>query len=107
MTTVSLVRAEIYNASDASWEVTALENDGSINETTGWASTVQQASYQDLIDVGIITADKIPSDKDTSSKVPYTSQDYGYIVHWILYLDTAKIDSIAATDVTLTATATD
>ena len=25
-----------YSASDASWEVTALENDGSINATTGW-----------------------------------------------------------------------
>jgi len=94
-----------YNAAGGSWTVTALENDGSINSTTGWASAVQQATYQELKDVGIITA--IPDDKEATSKVPYTSQDYGHVVHWILYLDTALVDGVAATDVKVTATATD
>ncbi len=94
-----------YITTSASWDVTELESDGSINATTGWASAVQQATYQDLKDVGIITT--IPDDKEPTSKVPYTSQDYGHVVHWILYLDTEKVTSVANTDVTITATATD
>ncbi len=72
---------------------------------SGWVSYVKQATYQDLLDAKIITA--MPSDKEASSKVPYASQDFGHVVHWILYLDTAKVAGVAATDVTVTATATD
>lgn len=105
-----------YNETGAAWTVTPLtETDTTVNEVTtttydipietGWASAVQQATYQDLKDVGIIT--EIPEDKEPTSLVPYTSQDYGHVVHWILYLDTEKITGVANTDVTITATATD
>ena len=39
--------------------------------------------------------------------VPFTSQAYGHIVHWILYIDTEKLNGLVATDVTVTASATD
>ena len=93
-----------YNAAGASWTVTALTN-GAINTTTGWASAIQQATYQELLDAGII--DALPDNTEATAKVPYTSQDYGHVVHWILYLDTAQIDGVAATNVTVTATAAD
>ena len=92
-----------YNSSSASWTVTALESDGSINSSTGWASAVQQATYQDLLDTGIITS--LPSGVEATYKVPYTSQNYGHVVHWILYLDTSKVTGVTANDVTLQATA--
>ncbi len=95
-----------YNAAGGTWTVTPLTNNA-ISSSTGWASAVQQATYQDLVDVGIITETEIPEDKEPTSKVPYTSQDYGHVVHWILYLDTEKVSGVAATDVTVTATATD
>lgn len=90
-----------------SWNVTALESDGSINSTTGWASAVQQATYAELVKVGKITATEIPSGKDSDDRVPYTSQEYGHVVHWILYLDTEKVYGVVATGVIATATATD
>ena len=93
-----------YNAAGGNWTVTPLTNNA-ISSSTGWASAVQQATYQDLKDVGIISA--IPDDKEATSKVPYSSQDYGHVVHWILYLNTEKVNGVAATDVTVTATATD
>ena len=39
--------------------------------------------------------------------VPETSQEFGHVVHWILYLDTSKVTGVANTNVTVTATATD
>ena len=72
---------------------------------SGWVSYVKKATYQDLLDVKII--DAIPNDKEPTSPVQYTSQDYGHVVHWILYIDTEKVSGVAATDVTVTATATD
>ena len=98
-----------YNTNDGSWTTTPFAKDANnndiINTTTGWASVVQQATYQDLLDAKVIN--ELPANTDATAKVPYNSQTYGHIVHWILYLDTAKFDGVAATDVTVTATATD
>lgn len=72
---------------------------------TGWVSYVKHATYQDLLDVGII--ENLPQDTDAITTVPYNTQIYGHVVHWILYLDTEKVSNVAATDVTVTASATD
>ena len=77
---------------------------------SGWVSYIKKATYQDLLDTKIIEVLPVGSDKvqkKASDEVPYTSQDYGHVVHWILYVDTSKVSGVAATNVTITATATD
>lgn len=57
-------------------------------ETTGsgWSTKITQATYGELLAAGYITA--IPSGKTADQKVPYASQEYGHVVHWIWTLDT-------------------
>ncbi|MBR3645923.1 MAG: hypothetical protein IKN54_05850 [Lachnospiraceae bacterium] len=87
------------------------EQNGKINATKGWSAEITQATYGDLIAAHII--DELPTIGNTTVRVnetdsvPYASQNYGHVVHWTLYLDTAKLSTIAATEVTLEATATD
>ncbi len=71
----------------------------------GWAAEITKATYAELLAAGIIQS--IPTGVEASALVPETSQDYGHVVHWTLYLDTAYVENGAATDVTITATATD
>ena len=76
---------------------------------SGWVSYVKQATYQDLLDANIIQTLPVVNNvkKKATDEVQYNTQEYGHIVHWILYLDTEKITGVAATDVTVTATASD
>ncbi|MCR5765536.1 MAG: hypothetical protein K6G09_06125, partial [Treponema sp.] len=78
---------------------------GDEDEPVGWAAEVSQATYADLLAAGIITA--LPANVEATNRVPETSQDYGHVVHWILYLDTAYVADVASTDVIVTATAKD
>ena len=90
--------------------------------SSGWATSVQQATYGELVKAGIIDASIVTDDISklnttmedgteikylSGANVPYASQDFGHIVHWILYLDTSKISGTADKDVTVTVTAKD
>ncbi|WP_294241880.1 Ig-like domain-containing protein, partial [Pseudobutyrivibrio sp.] len=89
------------------------EANGTINATTGWSVNISKATYGDLLATGLITSiptyirnnEEVPFEED--DEVPYASQNYGHVVHWTLYLDTASLGTIAATDVAVTATASD
>lgn len=93
----------------ANWTLGSSLTDGAIptqaGDSQGWAAEITKATYGELLAAAII--DSIPSGKQASDFVPETSQTYGHVVHWILYLDTAYVENGAATDVTITATATD
>ena len=78
--------------------------DYKIDETRGWASEVRQATYEEIKKAGVPGTEEIAS---TTDLVPEFTQEYGHVVHWTLYLDTEKLDGIAATDVSITATAKD
>ena len=97
-----------YVPSTATWtlgsSLTKVDNEDTI-PAAGWASEIKQATYGELLAVKAITA--LPDGKKATDEVPYTSQDLGHVVHWILYLDTSKITGVAATNVTVTATAND
>ena len=119
----------IATYSNGSWTPkSSLNNDGTIptatGATKGWAAEVKQATYGELLKVGLLDeneAAKVTDDPTelgttvggvkkeylSTSLVPETSQKYGHVVHWILYLDTAYVENVAATDVTVTATAID
>lgn len=111
----------IASYDNSNWSVTALGNDGSINSTTGWASAIQQATYGELVKVGLLDSAKVTDNEAavgtsvngikkeylSTALVPETSQKFGHVVHWILYVNTAKVSGVAAKDVTVTAKASD
>ena len=106
-------------ANAGTWTTTALtETTTTVNGVTtttydipssGWASEIQRATYGELLAAHII--EELPTIGYTTvhadDLVPYASQQFGHVVHWILYLDTAYVQDVAATDVTVIATATD
>lgn len=100
-----------YDADNATWTTNSpMGENNAIDSTKGWAAAVQKATYGDLLKVGIIT--ELPKDVEETDKVKYTTQEYGHVVHWILYVDTAILRDangvIAADkDVKVTATSTD
>ncbi len=78
----------------------------------GWEVSIQQATFGEYKAAGYI--DELPKDSDGRSysentKVPYFSQEYGHVVHWVLNLDTQKLDNTikAKTGVVITASAAD
>lgn len=108
-----------YVFDSATWTTTPLsstQNDDDVTvysiPATGWASEITQATYGDLLDAGItLTEDDeaamTAGTKNRKSIVPYNSQDYGHVVHWTMYIDSSKINGVAARDVKVTAKATD
>ena len=100
-----------YDASSSTWATNSpLGANNAIDTTKGWAAAVKKATYGDLLKVGIIT--QLPEDKEATDTVKYTSQEYGHVVHWILYVDTAILRDASSVigadkDVKVTATATD
>ena len=108
-----------YVFDSATWITTPLsstKNDDDVTvysiPATGWASEITQATYGDLLDAGItLTEDDeaamTAGTKNRTSLVPYNSQDYGHVVHWTMYIDSSKINGVAARDVKVTAKATD
>lgn len=108
-----------YIFDSATWTTTPLssnQNDDDVTvysiPATGWASEITQATYGDLLDAGItLTEDDkaamTAGTKNRTSIVPYNSQDYGHVVHWTMYIDSSKINGVAARDVKVTAKATD
>ena len=108
-----------YIFDSATWTTTPLssnQNDDDVTvysiPATGWASEITQATYGNLLDAGItLTEDDeaamTAGTKNRTSLVPYNSQDYGHVVHWTMYIDSSKITGVAASDVKVTAKATD
>lgn len=94
-----------YNAGTGSWTIPSTLVSDDIPQANGWAAEIKQATYGQLMSVGIIT--EIPEGKEATDKVPYNSQDYGHVVHWIMYVDSAKIQNVAALDVQSTVKASD
>ena len=92
-----------------------------IPSNTGWKSYIKRATYGELVKVGDLAAAKVTDDESllgtvvngvkkeylSTALVPETSQEFGHVVHWILYLDTSKVEGVAVTDVSVTATALD
>lgn len=77
----------------------------------GWSAEIKHATFGEYKDAGYI--EELPKDEDgetysADSEVPYFSQEYGHVVHWILNLDTEKLsDTKAKTNVSVTAKALD
>lgn len=101
-----------YNYSTGKWGLASGNSFTPFGDTepteipaSGWVSYVRQATYGDLLVAKIIS--EIPEDIEETAKIKETSQDYGHVVHWLLYIDTSKITGVVATDVTVTATAND
>ena len=110
--------------SGGSWNYESSLSDGNI-PSAGWAASVQKATYGELVkagiikneDAGMVTDDETKIGSTTqngtkikylsSGKVPYASQEFGHVVHWILYLDTSKVDEVVDTDLTVTVSAKD
>jgi hypothetical protein len=122
----------IASYSNGTWTCNSTLTNGAIptasGTTQGWAAEVSQATYGELVNTKLFNADdgfnldaKVTDDETklgttvnnvkleylSTSKVPYTTQEFGHVVHWTLYLDTAYINNVAATDVIVTAKATD
>lgn len=56
------------------------------NNGTGWSAEIKQATYAELRAAGYITVN--PLGKRDKDNVPYASQDYGHVVHWVMNIDT-------------------
>ena len=54
----------------------------------GWQVNLQKATYDEYKAAGYIS--QIPTGKEGTDTISYTSQKYGHVVHWTLILDTAK-----------------
>ncbi len=68
-------------------------------EADGWSVTIQQATFGEYLSAGYITAlpkDEFGEEYSPDKKVPYFSQDYGHVVHWVLNLDTEKLSTTKA-----------
>jgi hypothetical protein len=57
----------------------------------GWSVEIKQATYGEYMDAGYIT--ELPAGKTRNNPVPYFSQDYGHVVHWVLNLDTEQLNN--------------
>ena len=81
--------------------------------TPGFISAeIKQATFGEYKEAGYIT--QLPKDEygefvSSTAKVPYFSQEYGHVVHWVLNLDTENFDTAikAKTGVSLAANAVD
>ena len=81
--------------------------------TPGFISAeIKQATFGEYKEAGYIT--QLPKDEygefvSSTAKVPYFSQEYGHVVHWVLNLNTEKFDTDikAKTGVSLDANAVD
>ncbi|MCR5217691.1 hypothetical protein [Treponema sp.] len=94
-----------YNASgEPSWTAASVLDKGAL-PAKGWAAEIKKATYGELIQVGLI--ESLPAGKKSSDEVDYTSQEYGHVVHWILYLDTEKVNGVSVTDVLVETKAAD
>ncbi|MBQ2530638.1 MAG: hypothetical protein II547_10320, partial [Treponema sp.] len=79
---------------NGAWEIGEELTSGGEIPASGYAFTVEQAKYADLIREGIITA--VPEGKEEDDKVNYFSAEYGHVVKWTAYIDTAKVMTDAA-----------
>lgn len=90
---------------------------------TGWSAEIKRANFEEFIDAGKPGLDEsgleddkklsktnLPEDMTLTSELPYASQNYGHVVHWIMYIDTKAIDvgkTLPAADVAITVSAKD
>ena len=100
--------AEVYTPSDSGF----LKPAAKTMEDDGWEVSIQQATFGEYKAAGYIS--ELPRDEDgedysPNSKVPYFSQEYGHVVHWVLNLDTQRLDNTikAKTGVLITVSAKD
>lgn len=94
---------KIASYKEGTWTTTPLVSDGI--SAAGWSSEIKQATYSDLKKINLIT--DLPADKKETDLVPYVSQTYGHVVHWVMYIDTQKIENMAVLNAKLTAMASD
>lgn len=74
---------------------------------TGWSTAIRQATYGELIAAGYILETELPSDKDETDSVPYTSQAYGHVVHWTMVIDTEAMGITPKAGIEISASALD
>ena len=70
------------------WILSAALVDGEI-PSGGYAFSVEQATYADLLDFGIIAS--LPSGASAMETLDEISVDYGHVVKWTAYIDTAVL----------------
>ena len=108
-TTIATYNGGTNSNISANWTLGSSLTEGAIptqaGDTQGWAAEITQATYGELLAAGIINS--IPTGVQATALVPETSQTYGHVVHWTLYIDSAYVENGAATDVIITAKATD
>ena len=71
----------------------------------GWSAEISQATYEDFKNAGYISA--YPAGKKGTDTVPYTSQNYGHVVHWTMNIDTQAMGFTPKTGVVITVSAKD
>lgn len=76
----------VASFSNGSWTVASAYSMASGIPSGGLGIEVGQATYKDLMKVGIIT--ELPAGKKASALVPEFSQEYNHVVKWIAYIDT-------------------
>lgn len=90
---------------------------------TGWSAEIKRANFEEFIDAGKPGLDEsgleddkklsktnLPKEMTLTSELPYASQKYGHVVHWIMYIDTQTIDAdttLPAGDVAISVSAND
>ena len=86
----------------------ALTASGDLPTDASWAVSVEKATYGQLRKLPSGTFDLSgDTEKADNTEVPESSQKYGHVVHWTLYIDTAKLSTIVDTDLLATAKAAD
>lgn len=92
----SLYQIAAYSA--GSWEE---------KSNTGWTAEIREATYAEFIAAGFITEADIPYDKEETDSLPYTSQEFGHVVHWTMNIDTETMGITPKTGIEISASALD
>lgn len=79
-----------------------VEEEEFIMPERGWASSISRVTYAEAKAAGFITS--IPEGLD-NALMPEVSEEYGHLVHWTIYYDTAVMENVGANkEITVSAT---
>ena len=101
----------ILSYANGSWAKHSLTETDATKES--WSSDYQHATYDELLAAGYLTQaryNELTADgtgiKGTD-EVPYASQEFGHVVHWIMNIDTEAMGLTPKAGIEITVSATD
>ena len=78
---------------------------------TGWTASIRQATYDELLAAEYIYLpdynELIAAGIKGTDKVPYASQEFGHVVHWIMNIDTQAMGLTPSAGIEITVSAAD